>query len=84
MENLNVVNDTQQAVVEPAQVSSDTGAVDSGTPEPDVNAESAVRTQNKVLRRNSGNSGNFRIGGRSNYDTAFHSHSQSLISFASL
>lgn len=52
MENLNVVNDTQQAVVEPAQVSSDTGAVDSGTPEPDVNAESAVRTQSSA--KNSG------------------------------
>ena len=45
MENLNVVNDTQQAVVEPAQVSTDTGAVGTGTPEAAEKAETTVRRQ---------------------------------------
>jgi len=48
MDNLNVVNDTQQAVVEPAVSTSETGAVSLGTPEDTDNAEFTVRKQSAL------------------------------------
>lgn len=52
MENLNVVNDTQQAVVEPAKDCANTSADGTGTPVPAGNAEVASRVQSN--RENSG------------------------------
>lgn len=45
MENLNVVNDTQQAVVEPAQASTDAGVALAGTPAACEKAEPTDRRQ---------------------------------------
>ena len=52
MENLNVVNDTQQAVVEPAKDCANTSADGTGTLVPVGNAEVASRVQSN--RENSG------------------------------
>ncbi len=49
MDNLNVVNDTQQAVVEPASQSvTDTSGTPAGTPADSANAEVAPRGQSKA------------------------------------